>query len=57
MTKKNFRDIKKVPSLVECIGCGIGVESEDLEKYHWYIINKDRSLCCCPNCDVTVVEK
>ena len=47
----------------KCVSCGIilriHVDSdleEVMKKNCWYIINRDRDLYCCPNCDVSVLE-
>lgn len=57
MTKK-FRDLIKAPcSKVICVGCGLIINKEELEHRCWYKVCKDKEIYCCPNCDVTIIEK
>jgi len=47
----------KNKNLVKCVGCGIVVGKENVDKFHWRTISKEKNLYCCCNCDLTVVDK
>jgi len=55
----NNMDKNSTTLLVRCVGCGIITDKTTAEKKNsgWYKVCKDKEIYCCPNCDVTIVEK
>lgn len=50
---------------IKCVACDISItlagdidtKRKELKRRHWHIINENEELFCCPNCDVTILEK